>query len=874
MNIEQLVKSFENKFENNPDKRIIFWYDEEEIYKEFLPELNFQNVIILNMENEAALEVKERIEYIDTDKKFILYFPDKEPAYEENFLLDIQLYSLVFTADRASMIFNDLKLNQIHLKNHINNRLNFFKSKQRLDKLAQIIVPGDTEKDIDLKMIAVLSKSEQSDIFSILFDIFQDIVRNDINFDLKNDILKNIQKFDLQDSFYEEIQLKFGYKLEKNEEENIIPEKVFLNFIIKLMITGFVESLNTDVPNWANSVILKSENSSTVRSFLSRWRDSSKYYPSYDIFAKWVENELNIRDKILNYTYEELQNVETFEEVEKQIILKISEELIKNNLNNDFSNLKEIIDLRLQKHWATKILNDSIRQTYNNAYNALISVINLKTLKAKYSEGFNFFTFKDLINAYVFELYLFDTYYRNYIKYSKLNSLSALNGMVENLYSKWFINNLSNELNRLITGENLINNWKIDDVKNQYNFYETFIKPIIGNNLNKKVAVIISDALRYECARELSAEIVADKDKFEAETSYMLGVLPSYTALGMAALLPHNNLQYKPECPDDIFVDDMPSKGTINRNNILSNYNGKAVTSEDLLNWKRDEGREEVRNINVLYVYHNTIDNIGENDEKNTFSAVDTAITELKKIVNKISNNLNISTVIITSDHGFLFQISQPNEENRTRLEERPANAFKYNKRYLLGFNLPDNEAVWHGFTKNTANTNCNTEFWIPRSANRFHFVQGARFIHGGTMPQEIIIPVVKVKSRRGNRVQRHEKVNIICSEQVINMRNTIKTFRFIQVDKVDTYKRPRAVKIFIKDEENNEIISNIERLNFDSNSDLIEDRTKEIRLSLLGQDFDMNKDYHLIIVDLDTNAEIFNTIVKINLILQDDFLV
>ena len=37
-------------------------------------------------------------------------------------------------------------------------------------------------------------------------------------------------------------------------------------------------------------------------------------------------------------------------------------------------------------------------------------------------------------------------------------------------------------------------------------------------------------------------------------------------------------------------------------------------------------------------------------------------------------------------------------------------------------------------------------EFWIPKGYNLFHFVGGSRFIHGGAMLQEIVVPVVTVR--------------------------------------------------------------------------------------------------------------------------------
>ena len=40
-------------------------------------------------------------------------------------------------------------------------------------------------------------------------------------------------------------------------------------------------------------------------------------------------------------------------------------------------------------------------------------------------------------------------------------------------------------------------------------------------------------------------------------------------------------------------------------------------------------------------------------------------------------------------------------------------------------------------------------EFWIPKGANRFHFTGGARFVHGGAMLQEIVVPVITVRHIR-----------------------------------------------------------------------------------------------------------------------------
>src|SRR5439155_8179293 len=100
----------------------------------------------------------------------------------------------------------------------------------------------------------------------------------------------------------------------------------------------------------------------------------------------------------------------------------------------------------------------------------------------------------------------------------------------------------------------LLTKWQIDDdVKNQYSFYDRNVRPWLEEGENRRAFVIISDAFRYEAAQELAAELNG-KYRFEATLTSQLGVLPSYTALGMASLLPHKRLGYKAGTAD-VLVD-------------------------------------------------------------------------------------------------------------------------------------------------------------------------------------------------------------------------------------------------------------------------------------------------------------------------------
>ena len=90
--------------------RIVFWYDADQSFAEELPLLDLPNVHVLNMQDESTFGLKLKLELEDTQGKYLLYFPCAEPEADDDWLLDIKLYSRSFYADKVSLIFNELGL--------------------------------------------------------------------------------------------------------------------------------------------------------------------------------------------------------------------------------------------------------------------------------------------------------------------------------------------------------------------------------------------------------------------------------------------------------------------------------------------------------------------------------------------------------------------------------------------------------------------------------------------------------------------------------------------------------------------------------------------------------------------------------------------
>lgn len=875
MNTQQLSQGLQRAFFTE-GHRIVFWYDEEKNFEGDLTKLDLPDVTLINMQERSSLEVKFTLELEDTSGKYLLYFPFAEPEAVDDWLLDIKLYSRQYYADRISMIFNELGLQSMSLREHLARRSSFLNSKVRVNSLKRLLAPNmQTPEALDLAMIAVVLGELHTDITTLVSALGEHQVKVKAGLTENPDVIRELIRFELLPTLLKELQQAVGYPASVAELQG--EEKFSLgHFFIRLLTTDFCEGIG-EIPVWADKLAIPSVGArASARALLSRWRDSSRFYQVYDKLADWVSSALQLENKLQEFTLDALSMVETFERVERQIIVELAEALPK-AAPSDLNQFSRLINTRFDGYWASRHKDDALRSQYRRLYRALLSALELFQLRQKHAEGFHYASVRDLYEAYSTELYRFDYFYRHYMAASQQANrslLKSLDEQVEGCYANWYMDQLSRNWSERIEAEGTLAGWRITGVPNQQNFYADSVRPQLGNSTQKRIVVIISDAFRYEAAVELQQRI-NEKRYSKADLSTQLGVLPSYTSLGMASLLPHEQLSYRDNGTDIVYVDGQSTAGTVQRNKILGTVGGMAVTAEQVKAWSRDEGRDALRDQQLVYVYHNIIDDRSDKGgpaEASTFEHVDAAITELTDLAHKFVSQLNTSTVIITADHGFLFQQSHLTDADRTTLVDQPEAAFKSKKRYVLGQKLPDNPAIWHGSTKNTAGTQCDTEFWIPKGANRFHFVGGARFVHGGAMPQEIVVPVLTVNQLRGNKAEQRtkSKVEVISARSTLKMVNNIHKFELMQTEAVNEFKLPVTVAVAIYDGGN--IVSSEEIITFDATSDDMKERIKSARLSLLGGDFDRRKDYFLVISDKDFNTELVRYKVTIDLAYTDDF--
>ena len=162
--LERIIDGLQQQFAAS---RVVWWEDPQGEFSETLDALFLQNVQIVRRSLTPSLAIKQQVEVLDPSGRFLIYEDCCRPEPEQDWLLDIRLYAAPFAADRTSMLLQELGLHQHSLREHLKARAVFFASKERTAKLQRLLNPDDDEAALDLKILAVLARVEQAELFAV-----------------------------------------------------------------------------------------------------------------------------------------------------------------------------------------------------------------------------------------------------------------------------------------------------------------------------------------------------------------------------------------------------------------------------------------------------------------------------------------------------------------------------------------------------------------------------------------------------------------------------------------------------------------------------------------------------------------------------------
>lgn len=828
--------------------RIIFWFDDKGEYEDEVAELKFTQAKLHILDGSNWFYSKWLLHESDAKSKFLVYAPFSKPSDAENPLADLYYYSVSYYTDRISQMAQEIGIDN-RFKEYLAKYSNFWKNKVRIEKFKELGIDHFDAESIDIGLIAVLVEVKTPN--------FEEILKQMILGD--SDIyIKILEDNGILDRFWELCGKYVGYESENPSIEDMAS---------CVLLTYASITLKDTMPSILQSYVLKKKKNDVVV-FVRNLMDNVMHRDAYDVLSERIDKSLRVVsrireelkkdvDKTQDQTAQlrDIVDCDVFRGLDDLMIdwalEQLNDELLDAQI--DDMNIAQIAEQRMAKscHYGTVYQNEYRAIKYAYKMMKAVSVLEVSS------------DIRKMITEYQEQIYLIDSYYRwFYCAFDKIvesGRFSCLRERIENMYAFTYLQKITPKWNEELTDQMSVDT----GLKRQEDFYKNYLKAYEGK---QRVIVIISDAFRYECAKELMDTLELD-EKCTPKLECMLSGLPSVTSVGMASLLPHTELQVDENMK--VTVDGQACGDLISRDKILKaqNENNVALSFDELINANQERIRELLQGKNIVYIYHNQVDARGDKatSENEVFNACTEAIQEIHRLIRRLTMYISAPKFFITADHGFLYKRDKLQEFNKVSFDKEICTYL--NKRFLLTMQPVGETGVKSRMMSYMKHSYVTT----PIGADVFKVAGGGQnYVHGGSSLQEMLLPVIELTTN--TRGVPYDYVNVILTSVNRKVTNLITYFDFIQTDKVtDTMKERSLVAYFTT--ESGEKISFDVPIVADSREDAPEKRMFHEKFTLKSREYKYGDKYYLVLADANNEKNILQQYeFMIDIAFVDDF--
>ncbi len=833
LNLKQITDKLNSEFASDV-RKLVFWYDANAEFAEDIDSIELENAKVLHLEQDNQFYVKYFLEREDTTTNYLVYAPFAKPSIRDNHLADTIRYSKEFFADRASLLTIDLGIDERY-KPVIQHYIKFFANKDRTQKFYDLEIESFNRSTIEVALMSVLCKNKTASFEEVLRAVLTD---DDL---IENKHLAEFEKYDLLKAFWQQADVAFGYS---------DPKPTLEKLIMTMFITYTSKSIHTDMPQaWKPFVSYKSGN---IIAFMDNLMNSYLYGSRFDEISEIIYNAINGRNYLEKMDVEALVDCNIFSGVDELLINWMIARLENEDIGAKLAG-KTIPELCLERR--KKHFGSNFRSEYFILQNAYDIIAN-----GKYQPISGI---KNLAKEYISSIYKIDRYYRYfYFYYDSLEDTTKyekIRELIENIYTNEYLNQITVNWNNEIADED-----GETGLTKQRDFFSKYI-----NYSKDRVVVIISDALRYEVAHTLFEKMQAD-EKCNASITAMQGVLPSYTPLGMASLLPHKKIEYTDSY--EVLVDGKACASTEQREAILREYkaNSKCVQFDNLKNMKQADLRSIFTGQEVVYIYHNQVDARGDKaaSENEVFTACEEAINEIFTLIKRIASQANTYHFIVTADHGFIYK--RDKLQTTDKIAGVASKSNNIGQRYSISKDGINADGVCQTTVGKVLNTDDERIVSFPLASDIF-MVGGAgqNYVHGGCSPQEMLVPMLEVKVDKGKKETSLAEIALVSLTTKIT--NLITTIDFVQTEPVSDVVKETSYRVYFISE-NNEKISNENIVIADKKDKDTTKRMFRLRFSFKNKQYNRSQKYYLVAYDEKNDIEVLRHEIIMDIALADDY--
>ena len=834
--IQDLNRRFSAPLPEFYSRRIIFWYDEDREFEDKVADLNLADAKVLILTGCNTFAAKKLLAADDTKSNYLVYSPLRHERLEDNWLINIELYSEEFRADLNSIWMDEMGLpNNATVRRMVKGYRKFFNSMDRRKSVAAMAKNIANASQLHLAVMAAISGIEETQPAAIIRAVLSQ------SLDLEsNGIYQDFVKYGADKPFWVMVSQATGYSEGDDFDLGRLATHLLLTAATRTMRPEFLAGLDS---------FISTPHQSYCYDLVSDWLQSDENQSLYEI-ARYVEYEARLPARFMKMVVEDLADTECFPCINECILKLLMKDI--SNFIIDVSTISAVVEKRRTLVWYDAV---------SCYYEGLLQVGNMQQFFHDHATGFHLAQAHQIWKAYTTDYYKMDTYYRQFhlcFERSLIVSNEVLDDLfkqvvekVEGLYNNWFLANLGSNWSDVCADE-LAQHGRILEVNQQERFYNSKIAAS-----DNRVFVIVSDALRYEVAASLTEQLRREtQSKVSLES--MQAIFPTITKFGMAALLPHSKLNVVPKANGGVSVQaDGLSTEMPNRDKVLKNAHGASIALQykNIIKMKRADRQALVKGMDVVYIYHDKIDEASHTADNLVFPACDDAITEIKNLVRVICNDFGGTHIYITADHGFLYTYSPLTEDDKVDKTSFNQQDVEYGRRYAI---MQKGAKPDYLLPVRFVDEDADIDAFAPRENVRIKMSGGGlNFVHGGISLQEMVVPVIDYqflrnasKTYQRNREKYDTKpvtVSLLSATRKIS--NMIFSLNFFQKEAVSDNRSVCNYLLYFTDS-NGKQISDTARIIADKASDNAQDRTFRCSFNLKSLKYSNRDSYYLVIAD------------------------
>lgn len=825
VDVKQIITTLKKRFAEQ--NQFVFWYDDNGDFADSLTEIRaglsgVAEVVVMQPGHQVA--TKQYLLTLQRQQKALIYSPASEPALDEDHLRSIVWYSGTFSADSKEILRKELGL-PAELKSFIQKNTAFFASKERRGSFARYDVTSYQKKP-ELAIMAVLAHLNQPIVD--FFDLLQVLLTKGIR---DNTVLEDFEKFDVLDAFWAEVSERFGYNALRPRLDELMTG---------MYLTVTYQQMDKDLPKSMAEYDLSAHAANVqtlVQQFSNRGGLDKQELANFDSIADIVWQNVDGDHLFKETKIDDLAKSDVFPRFDQRILLWIQDRLQLEDLDSQLNgqSVIAVTHQRLETHYGSK---PRFARLYRMMRRAWYLVQNAHRQPKDSLQG--------MIDDYTTIGYKTDTDYRKFTYYYQQAGMPEQFAKTKQLIESIYVNNYLD--NATYAWNQVLDYAEVKPKQLQRNFYRFHVAPE-----KNRIVVIISDAFRFEAAKELEKRLSHEDQVTGLKMNYLVTGLPSVTYLGMPMLLPHRQLALDSKSKK-LSVDGQLADSLERRQAILQHYNPKsaAYALDDLKDDASKEIRAKFTGQEVVYIYHNQVDAIGDNKktEDDVFKATEEAIDEIQQLISRLRTQ-GIVQIYVTADHGYIYRNDQLKETDKIEVPKEDEE--QKSQRYLLSSRQFDLPGVSHQVVGDILANDDQGYVYYPNTANVFKAVGSFNYVHGGASLQEMLVPLLEVKTTSSRSAAHDVELELFSMSRQITSLTVPLTVR--QSAAISSTVIPAEFKLYFINEQDQQI-SGQTMVNANSRSASVTDRMQNVQVVLADHAYDKQQTYYLVMENMNNGEK------------------